>query len=152
MRDIFSRHFSLKLSRSQRNKLEGLKELRRELRHQKTEQRRMRDIERIPQLLSTVEYKGKKSEAKKEYEEEKEKGRETRPKRLSKYRFQDLPKLPLLTDELPGRLRLLPKPKTDPVTERFLSFQKRNIIETRVPIGYRHRKAMKVYTRGSMKD
>jgi len=154
IRNIFSsKNFSSKLTRAQRNKLERLKLLKRELRHQKTEDRRMRDIERIPQLLGNMEKKDKKSEAKQEYNKEKEKQRDlTQPKKLSKYRFEDLPKLPLLTEELPGRLRLLPKPKTNLFTERFLSFQKRNIIETRVPIRYRYQKVMKVYTRGSMRD
>ena len=61
---------------------------------------------------------------------------------MSRHAYQPVPLAIKLTDELPASLREL-KPESNLFQERFNSLQKRNIIETRVPVSARRRYQLK---------
>lgn len=83
-----------------------------------------------------------KKEAKETRRRELEDKLKTVPQQLSRYAYQPMSLAIKLSDELPASLREL-KPESNLFQERFNNLQKRNIIETRVPVSSRRRYQIK---------
>ncbi|ODQ52332.1 Nop53-domain-containing protein [Saitoella complicata NRRL Y-17804] len=73
------------------------------------------------------------------------------PKRLGPYRLQHEPLELQLSDELAESLRTL-KPEGNALRERFVSMQKRGILEVRVPVKERRKYELKDIEKWSYKD
>jgi len=67
----------------------------------------------------------------------------TRTKRLGPEKFEEPEIEVLLTDQLPSRMRLV-KPAPNPIKDRFVNLQRRNVIETRSLKNYHRRYKLKI--------
>jgi len=88
------------------------------------------DLNRVEDIVAELEHKEDIQKEKRMVKQIIQKDHENRPKKLGRYRFEEPTKAVLLSEELPKNLRSL-QVVVDPVKERFLSLQKRNIIEVR---------------------
>jgi nucleolar protein 53 len=98
---------------------------------------------RLPDITKKVEEDEKKREEDRRQREENAKQRQLQqPAQLSKYKYTPIPMAIQTTDEVVPSLRQL-KPESNIFKERFNQMQKRNLIETRVPISLRRRYELK---------
>jgi len=127
-----------------RNKEKRKLELGHELNEQKAKKRRLEDINRLPEIMKEIEMKEAEIVQEKEHKERIKEEYKSKPKKLGKYNFEDVPEDVLLTSEIPSTLRAL-KAQGNIYTDRFQSLQKRNIIEPRKLVKFRRRYDRKVF-------
>lgn len=127
-----------------RNKEKRKSELGYELNEQKAKKRRLEDIDRLPEIINEIETKEAEIIKEKEHKERIKEEYKSKPKKLGKYNFEDVPEDVLLTSEIPSTLRTL-KTQGNIYTDRFQSLQKRNIIEPRKLVKFRRRYERKTF-------
>ncbi|KAG2181130.1 hypothetical protein INT43_008712 [Umbelopsis isabellina] len=140
-----------KKTRSERNRLKKAKETQQLELRRKQEKELHKEITKLEEIEKIVEEsemssltKAEKRKAKKEAQEQ------AGLPRLGKYFVQKAPIEVQLTDELSESLRSL-KPEGNAFRDRFVSLQKRNIIEPRLPVNHKRRYRLKEYEKHSYK-
>jgi len=125
------RHYSMKFTRTQRNKMKRKKELMLQHRRALREQRQNQVFERMEEMISTIAEEEEVQQKKVDDRQQLRAARE-QTKKLGKLRYQEKPVDFLYTDELPTSLRSL-KPSNNLAYELFNNFEKRNMLEPRKP-------------------
>jgi len=143
--------YSIKLTRTQRNKMKRKVEQDRERAKKMELKAQRRKFEKLPLLLKELdEAEQVQTKQLAERRERKEQKALLGTKRLGPHRYEDGLKQVLLTDELPQSLRALKTPE-NPFTDRFKSLQKRNFIEPRKKVTQKRKYKKKTYEKRSTK-
>ncbi|RIB02229.1 ribosome biogenesis protein Nop53/GLTSCR2 [Gigaspora rosea] len=140
-----------------KTKAERNKEKRKRVKLKEEEQRKtqkdfMKKLEKLPEIIKTVENECAEHE-KKMTERTKlaEEMTKMPKKKIGKYRVRKAPIDVKLTEDLEGTLRLL-KPEGNLFRDRMISYEERNIIEPRVPVSKKRKYKLKEYVRNSYKN
>ncbi|XP_062503755.1 ribosome biogenesis protein NOP53-like [Corticium candelabrum] len=113
---------------------------------EKIDKQKRQDLYRLRSIGREIKSQEKEIEERQETRKQKAVCQERKPKRLSKLAFEE-PDIDLqLSDELAGSLRQL-KPEGNLMMDRFKSFEKRGIIETRKRAVSRRKYKLKEYTK-----
>jgi len=141
-----------KKSRTERNRLRKAKETQQDEKRRRQDKELNKELHKLNEIQKTVEELEQEqlenAEKRKARQEEKEKAGLPR---LGKYYVQKAPIEVQLTDELSESLRTL-KPEGNAFRDRFVSLQKRNIIEPRLPVNHKRRYRLKEYEKHSYKQ
>ncbi|KAL9952352.1 hypothetical protein ACROYT_G039596 [Oculina patagonica] len=135
-------------TKQQRRKEKEKEEEQKRLETEKKEKLRQNEIFRIKTLKKEIKMSEQKAEDKKRKNEEIKKNSATKPKRLSKHKYES-PNIEIqLSEEMTGNLRTL-KQEGNLFEDRFKSLQRRNMIETRQPVKPHRKYKQKTYKRKS---
>ncbi|CAM0137364.1 unnamed protein product [Umbelopsis sp. WA50703] len=141
-----------KKTRAERNRLKKAKETQQMEQRKKQEKELHKEITKLEEIEKTVEESELSSLTKAEKRKAKKLAQEQAGlPRLGKYFVQKAPIEVQLTDELSESLRSL-KPEGNAFRDRFVSLQKRNIIEPRLPVNHKRRYRLKEYEKHSYKQ
>jgi len=110
----------------------------------KNKEKKLISKQSIEEEKKEYENMNKLLEERKRLKDLKKKQNENKPKRLGKEKIQETDIEVLLPDEVPKSLREIKPPTTSLLEDRFLSFQKRNMIEPRSVKDYDRRYSMKL--------
>ncbi|KAG8448832.1 hypothetical protein GDO86_015777 [Hymenochirus boettgeri] len=114
----------------QRKKEKEAKILGMKLQAEKVKKQRMQGLFQLKSMQAAISRQQSELVHRKEQRAKKRKAEAMQPRRLGRLKYKDPEIEVLLSDELPESLRKL-KPEGNIATDRFKSFQKRNIIEPR---------------------
>eukprot|EP00163_Fabomonas_tropica_P021193 TRINITY_DN3719_c0_g3_i1.p1 TRINITY_DN3719_c0_g3~~TRINITY_DN3719_c0_g3_i1.p1 ORF type:complete len:439 (+),score=149.63 TRINITY_DN3719_c0_g3_i1:247-1563(+) len=136
-----------KLTRAQRNKL-ARRKAQEEARRLKLQEKEFRKtLDKLKDIEKEVVTEEKQSELRQKERAEKKEKAMYEPQRIGKRLYKETIGDLLLTDELPGSLRELPK-TGDALVDRYKSMQKRNMVETRVRVKKKRRYQLKMKEKG----
>eukprot|EP00029_Vermamoeba_vermiformis_P008058 TRINITY_DN3665_c0_g1_i1.p1 TRINITY_DN3665_c0_g1~~TRINITY_DN3665_c0_g1_i1.p1 ORF type:complete len:420 (-),score=154.32 TRINITY_DN3665_c0_g1_i1:44-1303(-) len=118
-------------SRAERNKEMRKKEMKKiQIRREELEKQR-KEFEELPQILEEFKEQDETRKERQKYKARIKANAEYKTKKLGPIAFAADPTAVVLTEELPSKLRQV-QPKVDLLRDRYLSLQKRNIIEPRI--------------------
>lgn len=136
-RPIASSRWSIKTSKTERNKLKKRENRRKTKKYKKLLKKRRAELEAIPAIAEEIAEEETEQAAYLERKRAEKADQEGKTRQLSRHAFARQPTPYLLSDELPQTLRqMAPLADYNPLKERFISLQKRNLIEARVRVGY----------------
>lgn len=151
-RPIASSRWSIKTSKTERNKLKKRENRRKTKKYKKLLKKRRAELEAIPAIAEEIAEEETEQAAYLERKRAEKADQEGKTRQLSRHAFARQPTPYLLSDELPQTLRqMAPLADYNPLKERFISLQKRNLIEARVRVGANRRYRVKTYVPKSAK-
>lgn len=131
-------------TRAQRNKEKRLREQKRELRRQRTAHRKKQDLERLPEIVKSIETQEEQIELSTHANAKTLKP----PKRLGPFRYEERSTVNdvLLSEELPSSIREVAAVPTKTLWDaQYHKFIQKGFIESRVPVTKSRRYALKTY-------
>ncbi|XP_075042999.1 ribosome biogenesis protein NOP53 [Mixophyes fleayi] len=135
----------------QRKKEKDAKFLKARLEAEKTERLRRQGLFQLKSLHSMVKSRQAELLRRKKLREEKRKAQALQPRRLGRLKYQEPAIDLLLSNELTDSLRKL-KPEGSVTTDRFKSFQKRNLIEPRERAKFKRRLKVKYVEKRAFRE
>ncbi|XP_022089127.1 ribosome biogenesis protein NOP53-like isoform X2 [Acanthaster planci] len=117
-------------TKKRKRKEKELKEKEKQVKAEKLQRIRQNEVYRLRSIKKEIAEEAAKSEAERAKREQRKKEMENVPKAFGHHKLEEEPMVIKLSDELVGSLREL-KPEGHLLRDRYKSFQKRNIIETR---------------------
>jgi len=133
-----------RLTQADRNKIKRRKI--HEATVRKNKEKRMLKGQKLDDALKDFQEREKMLSERLDIKKQKEELNKLKPKRLGKEKYEEKEIEVMLSEELPNSLREL-TPKIDLLEDRFLSLQKRNMIETRSAKNYNRRYPLKLKVR-----
>jgi len=139
-----------KKTRTVINKQRKKRKAEHELEEEQTSKKQHQDIDNMSALLEEIQDEEVARQEKQLAKERLEKDHELDPKKIGKHKLDEGIKQVVLTEDLPKQLRHL-KPIGNPIKDRFVNLQKRNLIEVRGAVGRKARKGkLKQYEKKNM--
>lgn len=135
-------------TKQQRTKEKQKQEEVKRLETERKEKRQQNEIFRLKALKKEMKIADEEAEKRRRKKKETERSSSIKPKRLSKHKYESPDCEVQLSTELTGSLRTL-KQEGNLFEDRFKSLQRRNIIETRLPVKPYRKYKQKTYTRKS---